>query len=430
MEDNYICYVSIRTNDSSVNVDEVLVIDNGPMVATVATDADRAAANVVVEMIQSIGDVTGEDAALIASARAAYEAFTQTQQDLVNRRVPTGSSNNANDENALINYYEVLVAAEEVIKTLTPELPKIPGNLSLNETIDINYIIPSSVDMTDAVLVVKNAATGEDVPYTVLPGLNGTTVVRYSARANHMTDEITVQVFDANGNPLTQKASMSIRKYAGMLFNSANDTLKMMLIRMLDYGALAQINSGVTTDLANSIVTPELRAFANSYAWAEAVEVELPASSGGLFKASLALNETIDVTVYTAATNVAEGDKFVVKCNGVELSEDAYIVRLLDDGRYAIRYSVKSNKMNDEIYIAIVGEDGTVKAATTLGVRIYAQKFLQAIPTGDQAAMILAMLDYGTMAQIYAGTNTDNLANRFVTDAMRQVLIGYAWPAN
>jgi hypothetical protein len=320
--------------------------------------------------------------------------------------------------------------APETPEEPQPELPKISGNLSLNETIDINYIIPASVDMTDAVLVVKNAATGEDVPYTVLPGLNGTTVVRYSARANHMTDEITVQVFDANGNPLTQKASMSIRKYAGMLFNSANDTLKMMLIRMLDYGALAQINSGVTTDLANSIVTPELRAFANSYAWAEAVEVELPASSGGLFKASLALNETIDVTVYTAATNVAEGDKFVVKCNGVELSEDAYIVRLLDDGRYAIRYSVKSNKMNDEIYIAIVGEDGTVKAATTLGVRIYAQKFLQAVPTGDQAAMILAMLDYGTMAQIYAGTNTDNLANRFVTDAMRQVLIGYAWPAN
>jgi hypothetical protein len=391
------------------------------------TEADNAAANEVIEMIQSIGDVTGEDAALIASARAAYEALTQTQQDLVNRRVPTGSSNNANDENALINYYEVLVAAEEAVKGM---LPKISGNLSLNETIDINYIIPSSVDMTDAVLVVKNAATGEDVPYTVLSGLNGTTVVRYSARANHMTDEITVQVFDANGNPLTQKASMSIRKYAGMLFNSANDTLKMMLIRMLDYGALAQINSGVTTDLANSIITPELRAFADSYAWAEAVEVELPASSGGVFQAYLALNETIDVTVYTAATNVAEGDKFVVKCNGVELSEDAYIVRLLDDGRYAIRYSVKSNKMNDEIYIAIVGEDGTVKAATTLGVRIYAQKFLQAVPTGDQAAMILAMLDYGAMAQIYARTNTDNLANRFVTDAMRQVLIGYAWPAN
>ena len=41
---------------------------------------------------------------------------------------------------------------------------------------------------------------------------------------------------------------------------------------------------------------------------------------------------------------------------------------------------------------------------------------------------ILAMLDYGAMAQLYAGTNTDDLANCFVTDTMRQILTGYDWP--
>ncbi|WP_289457333.1 hypothetical protein, partial [Klebsiella pneumoniae] len=77
---------------------------------TKATEAEKAAADAVVDQIKAIGEVTKEDEAAIKTARAAYEALTQVSKDFVDRRVPSGTTTNINEEGALINYYDVLVA--------------------------------------------------------------------------------------------------------------------------------------------------------------------------------------------------------------------------------------------------------------------------------------------------------------------------------
>jgi hypothetical protein len=81
-----------------------------------ATQADKTAANAVVEQIKEVlAAPTKEN---IAAAKQAYAALSQVRKDLVNRNVPTGTSTNANDEGALINYYKELLKAEAIFGDL------------------------------------------------------------------------------------------------------------------------------------------------------------------------------------------------------------------------------------------------------------------------------------------------------------------------
>ena len=106
---DYICFVTISTADKNeIYVDDLLVIsDLEPVIS--ATDEDQKAADEVIDLIQAIAKAEDKKAAT-AAARAAFDKLPQVQADLVDRRVLLNPESTGLD--ALINYYDVLVAAE------------------------------------------------------------------------------------------------------------------------------------------------------------------------------------------------------------------------------------------------------------------------------------------------------------------------------
>ena len=81
--------------------------------------------------------------------------------------------------------------------------------------------------------------------------------------ADKMCDVISVQLLDANGQPVYPARALSIRNYAQLrLANTkAPDMEKRLIIAMLDYGALSQLCvDSNATDLANRYVTDADRA--------------------------------------------------------------------------------------------------------------------------------------------------------------------------
>jgi len=84
--------------------------------------------------------------------------------------------------------------------------------------------------------------------------------------AKEMTDRITVTVYDADGNAVSNPWVDSMREYAiRMLEKSSSDLQKQTIVDMLNYGAAAQTNFNYgTSDLANSTLTDEQKAYATT----------------------------------------------------------------------------------------------------------------------------------------------------------------------
>ena len=312
------------------------------------------------------------------------------------------------------------------------ELPGFSGFLILNETIDLNLVIPAGVETEGNVVSVK-FADGSDADYKIVDTIYGA-AIQYSVLSNQMTKEITVQIFDADGNPLTKALTTSVRGYVQKLLPYCQtDTEKALMIRMLDYGALAQLYADINeTDLANSIVDQTLRDFVNGYDMGTPeAYTATAASTGGVFQANLTLNESVVMNIVTNQSYIGENEKLVVKLDGVELADGKYELVTSANGTIRVSYSFHADKMNQELTVAIVDEtSGDVRIETTLSIRKYAHLCMDAYKDYNPTlcAMMVAMLDYGALAQKYASTATDDLANRYVSEAQRAMLTGYPWP--
>jgi hypothetical protein len=69
-------------------------------------------------------------------------------------------------------------------------------------------------------------ADGTDADYTIVSTAYGP-AIRYRSFSNQMTREITVQIFDGEGNALTKPLTISVRGYVRKLLGvTANDTEK------------------------------------------------------------------------------------------------------------------------------------------------------------------------------------------------------------
>ena len=330
--------------------------------------------------------------------------------------------------------YTVENVCGDVIIVSQVILPGFGVNLTLNKTIDINLHLPVGVGMEGNVTSVKYT-DGTPAHYTIVDGENGP-MIRHSVNADKMTQQIVVQVFDAEGNPLTKESTISVRDYAAALLAiSTNPVEQAMIIRMLDYGALAQLFVDANaTDLANSVVNDELRSFIDSYNMGTAEEyVPNHASSDGVFFVNLTLNESVMMNIYTNESQIGEGEELVVKLNGKTLAASQYQKTVDSEGKITIRYSVNADRMTEEVSVAIVNKvTGEIRVETFLSIRAYCHACIKAYIDENPTlcAMLVAMLDYGALAQQYAGTNTNDLANRYIGKDLRDLVTEYNWPKN
>ncbi|MBR4020693.1 MAG: hypothetical protein IKI99_05215, partial [Firmicutes bacterium] len=119
-------------------------------------------------------------------------------------------------------------------------------------------------------------------------------------------------------------------------------------------------------------------------------QAELPKLS-----VSLSLNKTIDMNFYINPEFMADGNKVVVRKNGVILAESAYTFGLHTDGRYRVRYCVNSDKMKDIISVQVVDADGEpVTQDRVLSVRSYARERLANSLAGqEEKRLLMKMLE-------------------------------------
>ena len=209
----------------------------------------------------------------IKAARAAYDALTQAGKDLVDRNVPTGTTTKVNDEGALINYYDELLALEE--KMDEELLPRPSISLTLNESIDMNFYLKKADIGEDFTLVVKrNGVEIEEGRYTLSETADGRYRVRVSINADKMGDEISVQAFDLEGKAISQERTESVCTYVKLRLKNASAPVeeKAALIRMLDYGTLAQmaVAGGEVENPANGVLTADERALLDGITFPEA----------------------------------------------------------------------------------------------------------------------------------------------------------------
>ena len=105
---DYITYVAVYCESTTVYLDEFLMVSDLDAVIT-ATEEDKQAANVVIEQIKNMDATKAAD---VEAARAAFEALTQVQRDLVDSKTVVDPNGDINTEGTIVNYYDVLVEAE------------------------------------------------------------------------------------------------------------------------------------------------------------------------------------------------------------------------------------------------------------------------------------------------------------------------------
>ena len=107
---NYVTYLAIF-GKSELYIDNLLVTYDQEL-ALKASEGDKEAAEAVIEKIKAIGEMDAGKKAAVEEAREAYNKLNQVQKDFVNRKTVTDWNADVNAEGTLVNYYNVLKAAE------------------------------------------------------------------------------------------------------------------------------------------------------------------------------------------------------------------------------------------------------------------------------------------------------------------------------
>ena len=311
---NYITYITFLPA-SEVYVDELLV-ESSLDAVTEATEADEAAAEAVIEQIKALsGDSTSEE---VAAVKAAYNALTQVQKDLVNRNVPSGTSTNANDEGALINYYDVLMNLK--YGTYVHSM-----SLTLNGNIGVNFYVvveDALVDSGAYMEITLPNGTKQEIPVTedLLADPDKDGVYQFykfkcEVPAKEQADDIVVRIYDAEGNLLAEETYCA-KDYADKVLQTTDEEhaeLRNLVSALLNYGAYAQTHfKHNTSDLANKNVPAAYAAeYAEAFAAVDASTLADYAATGfdkgknvTLTSASLILESETTMRLFFTVKNV------------------------------------------------------------------------------------------------------------------------------
>jgi len=107
---NYVTYLTFF-GTSEFYFDNLLVQYDQELALT-AAEGDKEAAEAVIEKIKAIGEMDATKKSAVEAARSAYNKLNQVQKDFVDRKTVTDWNADVNAEGTLVNYYDVLKAAE------------------------------------------------------------------------------------------------------------------------------------------------------------------------------------------------------------------------------------------------------------------------------------------------------------------------------
>jgi len=335
------------------------------------------------------------------------------------------------------NDFVVVPEAPEAPAETQADLPRPDISVSLTQSVVMNFYVRNEWLPEGYQFVVKrNGKILNESQYTVKPA--GVEMrVSVSINANHLGDVYSLQVVDAEGNPVTQDRVMSVRSYVRLRLNNplASEYERRVFMQSLDYGALAQLAMNANAvDMANRYLEEEDRVLLDSYVWPEPTG-EADAATGSYaesrFSVTASLQDTVVLNFYIATSEVKSGYGFKILCNGTQLTQDKDYTVTIVGQEYCISVPRYANQMCDIISAQLVDANGdAVYNARALSLRHYVRLRLDNVNTGDaEKRVLIAAMDYGALAQLAMNNKATNLANRYITEADRAVFENFQYPS-
>ena len=175
------------------------------------------------------------------------------------------------------------------------------ANMTLGNELKINVAVKTELLKDGYIAKITHGDTTIEAAFSKYNSTLST--VSYSVSAKQMADTLTVEVFDANGNAVSNPYEVSVRSYAmKMLGTTTKQTMQTLLVDMLNYGAEAQKYFKYNeADLANALLTDEQKA----YATADVACSNKQVKGDNVFGTNLTLGDQILLNV--GFNNVAEG---------------------------------------------------------------------------------------------------------------------------
>lgn len=171
-----------------------------------------------------------------------------------------------------VTNYAQLTAAEAKL-TQANKFSTLGANMTLGSTLHLNFALDRTAlpdirgctavltkmigDQIDKTVVVPSESWRNTEAYYLIP---------YPLAAKEMGDTVYMEIFDENGNAISENTSDSVQNYAMRTLESETSTVqvKQMIVDMLIYGAAAQTFFDYETyTLADSLLTEEQKSLAS-----------------------------------------------------------------------------------------------------------------------------------------------------------------------
>ena len=258
-------------------------------------------------------DFTNDDYDVLAATKAAtYDAETEALT------APTANIFDTTAEDA--DWTQPLYFKVTPKATLT-KFVQVGVNMQSNLT--MVAVIPRNVTGTDGYVEFARNGVKENNTVSLANYLKGYAyIIEYPGiTSKDMKDVITFTIYDKDGNQVSETRSISVYEYAmAQLAATENVKFKTLLVDLLNYGAMSQVNFGenpTLEDLANAKLTPEDWEYASAngtYGSAAATAT----ANGGYINTGYVLQNSISMQMTVTAQYLGTNPTAVVTVEGVE----------------------------------------------------------------------------------------------------------------
>lgn len=214
--------------------------------------------------------------------------------------------------------------------------------------------------------------------------------------AAQMIDEVTIQVFDAQGNPMSETWTESVRGYVTRALSWVTDAdaeLRTLLVDMLNYGAAAQLYfDRNTSDLANKNLTETQKGYATTGA---VPENDLVAGTG-FYGANLSLENEIIYNLFFLSSVVTSDMYAKISYEDILYGQTEFTVR----GDKFVQQGDLTKIVLDQIAVSNVGQlvtcsiydsNDQLVSTTTDSIESYLARAMDENPTLYSAIMQFAV---------------------------------------
>ena len=267
---------------------------------------------------------------------------------------------------------------------------------SLGGNIAMNFYVELSEDLVaDPDAYIQFSFAGKTVEVPLSEGVPSGTSYRFACpiTSKNMTDDITAQVYNADG-PVGDPKTMAVDTYCNWIIANTSDQKTINLMKaMLNYGASAQMLFNYRTDdLANAALSAADKTFgkvdASAFAHSRVGEEE------GIKPVSytLLLDSETTVRCYFQLTGTKTIDEFTFTVDGVEV-EPVY-----KDGYYYIEKANIAAHRLDDMHTFTCGN-----ITITYGGLSYVNQVMTYYTSGTTFDMASALYAYSKAAEAYIG---------------------------